>query len=209
MRRNSTSEPGIAGVLLAAGASRRLGRPKQLVELDGASLLERAARAIASHCDHGVICVLGAHAQEVRVALDAVEVRIVVNPDWREGIGTSIRFGVRHVPGDARAILLTVCDQPFVRGAEFGRLVADWRANPQAVVAAGYGEGFGVPAIFPAAYRRQLEGLNGDRGAKALIAGAPNRRFVDMPNADFDVDDVADLERLENFARGSPASKRK
>jgi molybdenum cofactor cytidylyltransferase len=203
-KQNSAVGLGIAGVVLAAGASRRLGRPKQLVELNGAPLLAWTLRAILAHCDRGVICVLGAHAADVRPALDGFDVQIVVNTDWREGIGASIRVGVERVPTDAQAILLAVCDQPLVCSADFARLIADWRIEPQAIAAAGYGNGhnvsYGVPAIFPAAYRGNLIGLRGDQGAKALIGGASRRRIVAMPNAAFDVDDKADLARLEEIA---------
>jgi molybdenum cofactor cytidylyltransferase len=162
-------------------------------------LLARTVRAILAHCDHGVICVLGAHAADMRPALDGFDVQIVVNTDWREGIGASIRVGVGHVPTDTRAILLAVCDQPLVCSADFARLIADWRIEPGAVAAAGYGDGYGVPAIFPAAYRGDLAALHGDRGAKALIGGASHRRIVEMPNAAFDVDDSADLARLQEI----------
>lgn len=198
-RQNSDAGMGIAGVVLAAGASRRLGRPKQLVELEGVPLLVRTVQAILEHCDRGVICVLGAHAADVRPALEDLDVQIVVNKDWREGIGASIRAGAGHVPGDTQAILLAVCDQPLVCNADFARLVADWRIEPRAVAAAGYGDSYGVPAIFPAAYRGDLAALRGDRGAKALIGRASRRRIVEMPNAAFDVDDDADLARLREI----------
>ena len=202
-KHNSVAGMGIAGIVLAAGASNRLGKPKQLVELDGEPLLARTVRAILEHCDRGVICILGAHAADVRSALDDFDVRIVINTDWREGIGASIRVGVEHVPADARAILLTVCDQPLVRSSDFARLVADWQIDPQAVAAAGYdgghSEGYGVPAIFPAVYRDDLAALRGDQGAKALIGGAVRRRIVQMPDAAFDIDDSADLARLREI----------
>ncbi len=192
----STEGAGIAGVVLAAGASRRLGRPKQLVELDGVPLLVRAGRAMLSHCEYGVICVLGAHAAEVEAALEGMPVQVVVNSSWGEGIAASIRAGVQQVPTDARAILLSVCDQPLVDSADIGRLAAAWQEEPSVVVAAGYSDGCGVPAIFPATYRDDLIALKGDRGAKALLGAATHRRVVDMPNAAFDVDDRTGLARV-------------
>jgi len=169
---SETDNAGVAGVVLAAGASRRLGRPKQLVEAAGVPLVVRTIRALAAHCDRGVICVIGAGGEAVRAVLDGLDVTIIDNPDWSEGIAASIRCGVAHVPADARAILLTVCDQPRVGSADFARLVAAGRDAPSAVVAAGYGDGYGVPALFPA------------------------RRIVAMPAAAFDVDRVADLQQL-------------
>jgi len=201
-KQDTVTGPGLAGIVLAAGASRRLGRPKQLVEWNGTTLLERTVHAIFEYCDCGVICVLGAYDADVRTALEGCDVRIVVNTEWREGIGASIRSGVEQVPANARAILLTVCDQPRVQSSDFARLIADWCAEPQAVVAAGYGDGYGVPAIFPVAYRDDLTALHGDRGAKAVIGAAPRKRIVEMPTAAFDIDHRDDLARLqENTGR--------
>ncbi|HJP37571.1 MAG TPA: nucleotidyltransferase family protein [Gammaproteobacteria bacterium] len=191
----------LTGIVLAAGASLRLGRPKQLVELDGVPLLVRTLQLLLAYCDRDVICVLGAHAADIRPLLDRMDIRIVVNPDWHEGLGASIRTGVAHVPGDARAILLSVCDQPLVCQADIARLGAEWQLDQQAIVAAGYSGGYGVPAIFPAAYRDDLAALHGHKGAKGLIDTTPGRRIVEMPNAAFDIDDSADLARLQEFNR--------
>jgi molybdenum cofactor cytidylyltransferase len=190
---------GIAGIVLAAGGSQRLGRPKQLVELDGTPLIARTVMAMLGHCDLGVICVLGAHADDIQAVLDGYGVRIIINTDWREGIATSIQTGVKHIPADAKAILLTVCDQPLVGSADFARLVNGWRDDPEAITVAGYGDDYGVPAIFPSAFRGELSALRGDRGAKSIIGSVPHRRIVDMPAAAFDIDDQDDLARLREM----------
>lgn len=193
----------VTGIVLAAGASRRLGQPKQLVELDGVTLLARTVRAIQTCCDGGIICVLGAGAADIRPIAENLGVDICLNADWREGLGASIRAGVRCVSRTSQAMLLSVCDQPLVDAADMARLVAAWRAEPQAIAAAGYDIGHhrvcGVPAIFPAAFRADLMALHGDRGAKALIDQAPLRRIVGMPNAAFDIDDSIDLARLRKI----------
>lgn len=187
---------GVTGVVLAAGASRRLGRPKQLVRVDGVPLVVQAVSALAPHCDRGVICVVGAGGDEVCAVLDGLDVTVVDNPEWSEGIAASIRCGVARVPADARSILLALCDQPRVRSADFARLVTAGCAAPTSVVAAGYGKGYGVPALFPVAYRDALMALRGDCGAKGIIAGAAPRRVVAMPDAAFDVDRREDLQQL-------------
>ena len=94
----------LAGVLLAAGASVRLGRPKQLVEFDGSPLVRHAAAKAVNVCGSGLVVVTGAHHQEVVAALDSLPVRAVYNPSWREGIGSSLRQGVTAVNPDAGAI---------------------------------------------------------------------------------------------------------
>lgn len=197
---------GLAGIVLAAGASQRLGRPKQLVELDGMPLIARTVLAMHGYCELGVSCVLGAHADDIRAALAGYDVRIIINTHWREGIATSIRAGVEPVPADARAILLTVCDQPLVSSADYARLVTNWCDEPAVITVAGYGndhgDDFGVPAIFPSAYRGDLAALRGDRGAKSIIDRVSRRRIVEMPDAAFDIDDKDDLSRLREI--GAP-----
>ncbi len=194
----------VTGIVLAAGASRRLGQPKQLVELDGVTLLEKTVRAIQACCDGGIICVLGAGAADIRSIAEGLDVEICINMDWREGLGASIRAGVRRVPHASQAMLLSVCDQPLVDAADMARLAAVWRAEPRAIAAAGYDTGHhrvcGVPAIFPAAFRTDLLTLRGDRGAKTLIDQAPLTRIVEMPNAAFDIDDDIDLARLRKIS---------
>jgi len=193
----------ITGIVLAAGASRRLGQPKQLVQLDGMTLLARTVRAVQACCNGGIICVLGAGAAEIRSIAEDLGAEICVNTNWREGLGASIRAGVRRVPRASQALLLSVCDQPLVDAADMARLAAAWRAEPRAIAAAGYDIGqhriCGVPAIFPAAFRADLMALQGDRGAKTLIDQAPLTRIVEMPNAAFDIDDHIDLARLRKI----------
>jgi molybdenum cofactor cytidylyltransferase len=190
---------GLAGIVLAAGASQRLGRPKQLVEWNGVPLIVRTVVAMRRHCNLGVSCILGAHAEEIRAALDGHDVRIIINTDWCEGIATSIRAGIESVPADAQAVLLTVCDQPLVSDLDYARLVTHWRDDPAAITVAGYGDDYGVPAIFPVAYRGELAELRGDRGAKSVIDCTSRRQIVAMPDAAFDIDDKDDLQRLREL----------
>jgi molybdenum cofactor cytidylyltransferase/nicotine blue oxidoreductase len=180
--------------VLAAGESRRLGRSKQLLEVDGQPLVLRAVRAALEQCAAGVVVVTGAVHDEVAAALTEMPVTIVRNDDWREGIGASIRCGVSAV-GDT-ACLLMLCDQPDVGAAQLAALVDAWRARPEHIAAAGYAGVRGVPAVFPPRCRDALAGLHGEHGARRLIEAETDVTVVDMPAAAFDVDTPADARRL-------------
>lgn len=187
----------IAGVLLAAGASVRLGRPKQLVTVHAAPLVVHAVKQVLDHCDAGLTVVTGACHEEVAEALVGLPVTLVYHPGWREGIGASIRCGVQSARHDAGAILLCLCDQPSVTGEDFGNLLKAWRQHPDRIAAAGYAGISGVPALFPRQYWPALLSLDGDRGAKKIINACEDVISVNMPNAEFDIDTREQLEKLD------------
>lgn len=183
-------------MLLAAGASSRLGQPKQLVNYNGVPLVCHAVSRALNFCDAGLTVVTGACHDDVFTALDHLPVRVDFNSGWPEGIGSSIRQGVTTIGPDVRAILLMVCDQPAISSHDLRNLVNAWKCRPDRVAAAGYAGTTGVPAIFPSSLRKELQGLNGDRGAKKIIDAAEDVSVVDMPNALFDVDTPDHLDKL-------------
>jgi len=187
----------LAGVLLAAGSSTRLGQPKQLITINSVPLVARVAKQVLNQCDAGLIVVTGANHEAVIEALNDLPVRAVYNPNWREGMASSIRSGVAVVVPAARAILLMVCDQPLINEADIARMAKAWKLESDRIVAAGYAGICGTPAIFPCRLRASLLNLQGERGAKSIIDDAPSVSVVDMPNAEFDVDTMDDLENLK------------
>jgi len=188
----------IAGVLLAGGDSSRLGASKQLVEFAGEPLILRAARAATELCTAGLVVVTGAVHEPIEAALAGTSVTVARNPEWREGIGASIRCGVCATDARADAFLLLLCDQPWVGSEELAELIAAWRAAPDSIAAAGYAGCHGVPAVFPARFRQRLIDLSGDRGARALIDAADDLTVVDMPAAAFDIDTPEDVQRISH-----------
>jgi molybdenum cofactor cytidylyltransferase len=181
----------IPAVILAAGASRRLGRPKQLVEFDGESLLRRSVRAARAGCAP-VLVVLGSRAPEMEAHLAGLAVTIVPNPEWEEGMAASLRRGVAALPAGAEAVLFLVCDQPRVDGALVQRLLETCRAHPGAVVTCAYGGGRGTPSIFPARCFPALLALRGDRGARGMLHGE-DVVVIPFPGGERDVDVPGDL----------------
>ncbi len=191
----------LAAVVLAAGASKRLGRPKQLVTFDGRSLLQRAVDKCLPVCRLGVVVVTGAEREAVGETLRGEPVLVVHNSAWRDGLASSITTGIAAVPADSKAVLLMLCDQPKLSSAELAQLVSVWSRHPDRVVASRYGATFGAPAIFPRAVFPMLEALRGDRGAKSLIEQLADTILVDLPGAELDIDRPEDLDRLRDSQR--------
>jgi molybdenum cofactor cytidylyltransferase len=198
-----TNEDGVTStvglLLLAAGASRRLGAPKQLLAYKGESLLRRAARtALASLC-RPVIVVLGAHRESVESEIADLPLEIVFNEEWAMGMGASIRAGMEYLTAraDTRAVVVMLCDQPRVEARIINELVAAYRVTNAPLVTAKYDGTHGVPALFDQRLYPALLALTGSQGAKSLIlAHSAHLSEVPAPEAALDVDTLADYERL-------------
>jgi molybdenum cofactor cytidylyltransferase len=178
----------IAAVVLAAGASTRLGEPKQLVELAGETLLERAVRVARAAGCAPVVVVLGAEYAEVLGRSRLGDALPVINADWMEGMASSIRLGVRTlglVAQEAEGAVLMTCDQPAVTAQHLDLLMRREEAK-----ASRYAGRNGVPAYFPKKYFKRLMELAGDAGARDLLAEA---RSEELAGGEMDVDTAEDL----------------
>lgn len=176
-----------------------MGRPKQLIEVGGAPMLVGAVRAaLASRC-RPVVVVTGAHAAEVEALLDGLDVIATRNPDWTQGIGTSIRTGVRTVAATpADALVLALADQPLVDATTYDGLVDLHRRTGCPAVASEYAGTLGVPALFSRALFERLLALGPDEGCKCLLLAQPPGVVArrPCPEAATDVDTPADRVRL-------------
>jgi len=162
----------IAGLLLASGASRRYGSNKLVAPLDGRPIVRWSAEALANVVEETWV-VVPVRSAEVRAALDGLPVRWVENSVAHEGMASSIRAGIAALPDDAEAVVITLGDQPLIDGDVIRRVVAAWRAAPARcrAVVTSYLDGRGHPALFGAALFPALLSLEGDRGARELLAG--------------------------------------
>ncbi|MGZ8916547.1 MAG: nucleotidyltransferase family protein, partial [Methylobacter sp.] len=142
----------VYAIILAAGASSRMSSPKQLLEWRNRPLLEHAVANARAVLNERVIVVLGAHAESIQTTVDLGGVSSIVNPDWQEGIASSIRAGVRALPGSAGAALILLCDQPLINAAHMQNLLNNWQNAPACIVASQYHHSVGVPALFPAVF---------------------------------------------------------
>ena len=178
-------------MILAAGGSSRLGSPKQLARISGETLLDRAVR-VAGEAGCRPVVILGANAELIRQACSLDGIEVILNPDWAEGMATSIRVGIVAVANAVQAVLMT-CDQPAVTPEHLRRLIA---ASADGEVAASrykMASGTmrnGVPACFPGTWFGQLMSLEGDAGARSLLRAA---RGIELPRGELDVDTFAEL----------------
>jgi molybdenum cofactor cytidylyltransferase len=190
-------------LLLAAGESSRMGRPKQLLEVGGKPLIVRAVEAALASAAWPVIVVLGAHASSIRPVLASFPVLLVENADWTSGMASSLRRGIATLQEFSRSIdgaLVALCDQPHFSSATIAALWTAFR-SPDCIVAARYGGTVGVPALFGRAYFPELLALEGAQGARSVLQKhAAKVTPVDLPELAIDLDTPEDVERY--FADG-------
>jgi len=183
-------------VILAAGASSRMGPPKQLLFLDGQPLVVRAATAALDAGAWPVVVVLGAHAEKIRPVLARLPVLIVENSSWPEGMAASIRTGITTLTQFSRrldAALVALCDQPAFTAAVIAQLLAAQHATGRSIVAARYASRHGAPALLLREHFPALVALTGEAGARDLLNGSPDRiAAVDLPALAHDLDTPAD-----------------
>jgi molybdenum cofactor cytidylyltransferase len=162
-----------SAVVLAAGASARFVGTKQLAEIGGKTLVDRVVDAVPPDEVSETVVVLGHGARRVARAVGARKgVRVVINRDYRDGMGTSIRAGILALEKDAAGALLLLADQPFVTRPLLRRMLKVFGSDDSRggkIVAAACGDLVAPPVIFPKRYFRELAGLKGDQGARSVI----------------------------------------
>lgn len=189
-------------IILAAGKSERLGHPKQLVELENSNLINHSVACAVASAPFTFL-VLGANSEKIIPELNKTKAIVVQNPDWQEGMASSIRIGLAALKDlfpQADAVVFMTCDQPFISNMLLQNIIAQSAASGKGIVASKYADTLGTPVLFSKAYFRELESLSGDVGAKALIKKhASNLCEVIFENGDVDIDTEADIQRLKNL----------
>jgi molybdenum cofactor cytidylyltransferase len=188
-------------IILAAGASSRLGEPKQLLRFEGRPLLVRAIEATLASGAAPIVVVLGAHAEKIRPVLHGLPILIADNPAWAEGMSSSLRVGLNALEAAAPALdaaLIALCDQPHFSAAAIARLHTAL-THPHSIAATRHGERAGVPAIFSRQHFPELHALRGDQGARTVIAAhLAHTSCLEMPELAWDIDTPADRARLQS-----------
>lgn len=187
-------------IILAAGASTRMGTPKQLLRYGEQSLIGHVVEAaIASVC-HPIIVVLGAYAERIKPEINSEQVHIVENPLLGEEISTSIRVGIEAlnvINKEAKAVVLMVCDQPFISPQLINQLVEVHETTLKPIVASQYANTLGVPALFHSTLFAKLTRLSGTDGARQVIKKYLQKVLaIPFPEGLFDLDTPDDYEQL-------------
>jgi molybdenum cofactor cytidylyltransferase len=194
---SNISNPAI--IILAAGQSSRLGRPKQLLEVDGETLLSKTVNAALGIEHIPVFVVVGAHAERLMPLLDDQRLTVVHNPDWPEGMASSVRCGLTVTTNRfprTDGVVIIVCDQPRLDTPTLKRLIELQRSSGMPVAAASYAGRLGTPAIFHASLFPELMKLSGDRGARQLLKEQGSSvAILDFEDGALDIDTEEDYQR--------------
>lgn len=191
----------VAAIVLAAGASRRLGQPKQLIVCGGETLLARAVRLSIEAGATPVIAVLGANLEIISASVAIDPAILAINDRWQRGISTSIHAGLKALDAVARnsaGALMLSCDQPRLTVDHLRALIHTFAVQSQpSIVASAYAGALGVPAVFPRAAFPHLRALRGDKGARALLLNPPCPLVaIPFEGGEIDIDEPEDLTHL-------------
>ena len=187
-------------IILAAGLSSRMGSPKQLIKINSETLIRRAVTSATKSGAGNIFVVVGSSSEAIRHELKDLTVTFIENPDFHEGIASSIVAGIRGLPADSGAALIMTCDQPLITGRDLSDLITVFERKLCPIAAMTYDGVVGVPAMFDVYVYPELLSLEGDRGAKAVI-----QRYSDevatfhCPRAATDCDTPEDILKINSI----------
>jgi molybdenum cofactor cytidylyltransferase len=187
-------------VILAAGNSSRLGKPKQLLPYRGKTLLSHVVVEALAASLQPVVLVTGAYHLEIEDTLRGQPVEFAYNPDWETGMASGIVTGLQralHSDPNLAALLVAVCDQPYISASVFRSMVEQQSVSGKGLIACRYSEALGTPVLFDRHYFNELSELTGETGAKQLLKRYPaDVSEVPFPKGDIDIDTQEDLTAL-------------
>lgn len=191
-------------IILAAGASRRMnGRQKQLLKIDGKTLLRKSLETAVKSVCRPIIVVLGANAEKLKSEVEDTNAQIIINENWGKGLSSSIKIGVETLikqHNKLSAICIMLCDQPLVTTEIINNLATLYKKTDKLIVACKYQDTDGVPAIFSSKLFGELCAVKGDKGARDIIEKyAENLATIEVPEAALDIDTPADFQKLIDF----------
>ncbi len=191
----------VSALILAAGKSTRLGSPKQLIQFEGQTLIERITETALSISEN-VLIVLGGNSEQIYPKLERFEntISTIFNPDWQQGMGTSIRLGVEKLVDKSDIIVILLSDQPFISKVLLQNMLQTYANSQNPIVACVYNNTLGVPILFNKSVFLDLLKLSGDKGAKSFLhLYEGNISIIDFPEGIIDIDTIEDVEKLKNY----------
>ncbi len=189
-------------ILLAAGSSSRLGRPKQLINYQGKTLLQHSIEAARHSAADDLIVVLGSNADLIQTHIESKEVSVLVHAHWKDGMSSSMQCGLRHLIETRQVdqVVLMLCDQPFVHQGLLDQLMLDKQTSGKGIIACSYAGTVGVPALFDQKYFSELLALKGTEGAKKVILNHQEDTFlVDFPLGAVDLDTEENVQKFTGY----------
>ncbi|MCX6122730.1 MAG: nucleotidyltransferase family protein [Ignavibacteriales bacterium] len=192
-----STPPQIAIIILAAGASTRLGAPKQLLNYNGMTLLRRTVETVLLSKAKSVRVVFGYEAEKMKSEIENVLVDVVINPNWQRGMSTSIRSGIQSLETNIDAVIIVLCDQPKLSTDILNTLIDTYTSTRTPIVTCKYAGTVGVPALFDRRIFPELLSLEGDYGAKKIIERHVIERIeIDFLGGEMDIDSMTDQEQI-------------
>ncbi len=164
----------VSAILLAAGESKRMGKPKLLLPLGSSTILGHTIDNLLSSGVDEVIIVLGAEAEEMKRAIAGKPVKVVFNPDYRRGMSTSLIAGLKQVSNQAQRVMVALCDQPLIEKITYNKLINESLNSNKGITVPLYKAKRGNPIIFTINYKDELLGLKGDVGGREIVRRHPD-----------------------------------
>jgi molybdenum cofactor cytidylyltransferase len=193
---DSNNRGNVFAIVLAAGTASRFGRTKQLEILEGRTLVGRAMGVARDACGIRTVLVAGHDSGPIIDAAGQLGY-VVVNDNYKDGIGSSIATAVKAIAHVADAILLTLADQPLITAAHLESLIDAWSGDRDEIIATSFSNALGPPVLFPPNAFDTLSKLSGDVGARSLLGDEAFKvRTIEFADAAIDVDTPEDLTRL-------------
>ncbi len=187
-------------ILLAAGQSARLGKPKQLLNYKGKTLLEHSLQVAIETQLQPIITVLGANADLLKKSIEQFSTKVVINQQWSEGMASSIRCGMEElirINPTIAGVIIMVCDQPYVTAKLLTDLVEKYKYSLKPIIASSYKNNIGTPALFDKTIFALLLSLKGDSGAKKIMKSNPDWvETVSFLFGEIDIDTTGDYDLL-------------
>lgn len=192
-----STPPQIAIIILAAGASTRLGTPKQLLPYNGITLLRRTVETVLLSQAKSVHVVLGCEAEKMKLEIENLPVDVVLNPNWQRGVSTSIQSGIQSLEPNINAAIIVLCDQPKLSIDILNTLIHAYISTRAPIITCKYAGTVGVPALFDRRIFPELLSLEGDHGAKKIIERYMKERIeIDFSGGEIDIDSMTDQKQI-------------